>query len=380
LRRSAYRSRRPSETLALILPVARAIGVSRLAEVTGLDRIGIPVFQAIRPLSRSLTVSQGKGITPDAARVSALMEAIELHQAEAIEAETFGTATPTEAALWRRVPAAFEQDRGFDPTVPRGWVHGVDLLGGGAVRVPHGLVSMDCTIPHGDDLWPNTNGLASGNDAIEAQVGALCEAIERDSHARWIAASPSTRRLTAIDPDSIDDRAGRWLVAKVTGAGLRCALWDMSDAHGLATIGCAIIDPARVDTLTLPPAFGAGSHPRAPVALARAVLEAAQTRAALIAGSRDDLADEDYADPGAQRSALIFAMRDFGGGPMRAWRDVPDRDLPTGEAEREVLLRTCDDAGCGVVACLDLGTPGGVTAVARVVVPGFGDHDRPSAR
>ena len=159
-----------------------------------------------------------------------------------------------------------------------------------------------------------------------------------------MAASPSARRATALDPATITDRAGRWLVAKVAHAGLRCALWDMSEAHGIATIGCAIIDPGPIETLTLPPAFGAGCHPRAPVALARAVLEAAQTRAALIAGSRDDLSDEDYADPGAQRSALIFATRDFGGAP-RAWRDVPDRDLPSSAAERDLLLRALRRCG-----------------------------------
>jgi ribosomal protein S12 methylthiotransferase accessory factor len=379
MRRGAFRSLTPGQTLSRILPVARSIGVTRLADVTGLDRIGVPVFQAIRPLSRSLTVSQGKGLTPDAARVSALMEAIELHQAEGIAADAFGPATASGAALWRRMLPAFHQERPFDAALPRGWVTGVDLLGGGALRVPHGLVSMDCTLARPDDLWPNTNGLASGNDMVEAEVGALCEAIERDSHARWMAAPGSARRATAFDPATIDDRAGCWLLAKVARAGLRCLLWDMSAAHGIATIGCAIVEPGPSGALVLPPAFGAGCHPHAPVALTRAVLEAAQTRAALVAGSRDDLADSDYADPGAQRSALMFATRDFGGAPARSWRDVPSHDLPSGDAERDLLLRACADAGCGAVACLDLGAAGGVAAVVRIVVPGFGDHDRPSA-
>jgi YcaO-like protein with predicted kinase domain len=52
--------------------------------VTGLDRIGIPVALATRPNSRSVAVSQGKGLTLAAAKVSALMEAIELWHAEHI--------------------------------------------------------------------------------------------------------------------------------------------------------------------------------------------------------------------------------------------------------------------------------------------------------
>ena len=35
-RRGAHRSRRPADTLARIAPVARALGVTRLADVTGL--------------------------------------------------------------------------------------------------------------------------------------------------------------------------------------------------------------------------------------------------------------------------------------------------------------------------------------------------------
>ena len=77
-RLGTHRRQPPVATLAAIRPIAAHCGVTRLADVTGLDTIGIPVFQAIRPLARSLSVSQGKGVTRVAARVSALMEAIEL--------------------------------------------------------------------------------------------------------------------------------------------------------------------------------------------------------------------------------------------------------------------------------------------------------------
>ena len=52
--------------------------------MTGLDWVGIPVYQAARPNSRSLSVSQGKGLTPTQAKVSALMEALEGFHAEEI--------------------------------------------------------------------------------------------------------------------------------------------------------------------------------------------------------------------------------------------------------------------------------------------------------
>jgi len=73
-RRGTHRVCDPAETLARIVPLLGAFGVTRLADITRLDRIGIPTYQAIRPSSRSLSVSQGKGLTPEAAKVSAAME------------------------------------------------------------------------------------------------------------------------------------------------------------------------------------------------------------------------------------------------------------------------------------------------------------------
>jgi len=63
-------------------PGARRAGITRIAELTGLDTIGIPVFAAIRPMGRSLSTQQGKGATALAARVSALMESLETWSAE----------------------------------------------------------------------------------------------------------------------------------------------------------------------------------------------------------------------------------------------------------------------------------------------------------
>src|SRR5207249_2958495 len=80
-----HRTVPPAETVARLRPLMAGFGITRLADVTGLDRIGLPVFQAIRPLSRSVSVAQGKGLTADAARASALMEAVETWHAERID-------------------------------------------------------------------------------------------------------------------------------------------------------------------------------------------------------------------------------------------------------------------------------------------------------
>src|SRR5205823_9306186 len=79
-----HRTADPGETLARVRPHAARMGITRLGNITGLDRIGIPVAIAVRPNSRSVSVSQGKGYDLPQAMASALMEACEGFHAEEI--------------------------------------------------------------------------------------------------------------------------------------------------------------------------------------------------------------------------------------------------------------------------------------------------------
>src|SRR5687768_1889525 len=66
------------ETFERVRPHLRRAGITRIADITGLDRIGIPVFNAIVPRSQDeLSVYNGKGGTPIDAMTSAVMEAME---------------------------------------------------------------------------------------------------------------------------------------------------------------------------------------------------------------------------------------------------------------------------------------------------------------
>ena len=72
----------PTTLLSGVTPLLASAGITRLANITGLDRIGIPTFSAIRPGASTLSVSAGKGVTVDDARASAAMEALEFFSAE----------------------------------------------------------------------------------------------------------------------------------------------------------------------------------------------------------------------------------------------------------------------------------------------------------
>ena len=74
----------PLRTLERLRPVLAQVGVTRVAVITGLDDVGIPVVMVCRPNGRSLSVSQGKGVDLSAAKVSGIMEAVEAWHAEQV--------------------------------------------------------------------------------------------------------------------------------------------------------------------------------------------------------------------------------------------------------------------------------------------------------
>src|SRR5258708_9957373 len=83
-RGETHRMTAPSETVAQMRKWMPFMGITRIANLTGLDRIGIPVVAVYRPNSRSISVSQGKGANLAAAQASGLMESIEAYHAENI--------------------------------------------------------------------------------------------------------------------------------------------------------------------------------------------------------------------------------------------------------------------------------------------------------
>lgn len=366
--------------LARVRPLAVDAGVTRLADLTGLDRIGLPIWQAVRPLSRSLAVSLGKGAKPATARLSALVETIELHRAERLA----GTGPPrpasaSEAAIWARVPPAYGQSQAFDPARNRHWLPAVDLIGGGRIDVPVDAASMDLARPIAADIRPNSNGLASGSDRDEAIVAALLELLEREAQARWLALPAGGKRATRIMLRSISDRGLRAALARVERAGLRLIAWDMGGAIGVPAYYCALIEPGPRAAVVLPPGIGSACDPDPALALAAAIGEAAQARVMFIAGARDDLADDDYRDPAGQRLKVVQETLAFDADGDRPWRAEPAWAGQGNAALRDWLVARCIDAGACVLPCIDVA--GGDTGLAtiKLFAPGFGDDDRPSA-
>ena len=79
-----HRAIPPKQTIENVKGKLRRIGVTRIAEITHLDRLGIPIYSAIRPLAAegAISIYAGKGATKHQAKASAMMEAFERYSAE----------------------------------------------------------------------------------------------------------------------------------------------------------------------------------------------------------------------------------------------------------------------------------------------------------
>jgi YcaO-like protein with predicted kinase domain len=374
----SHRARPAAETLARIEAEKHRFGITRLAVVTGLDRIGIPVALATRPNSRSVAVSQGKGLTLAAAKVSALMEAIELWHAEHIVRPMVFAA---EQDLPDR-PAPLDVDRlprvaggRYSPSLRMHWIEGRDLMSGRSVLVPHELVHADYThpVPPGHGCFASsTNGLASGGHVLEATCYAICEVIERDALSIWSQRDARLRARSRIDPSTVEGAAARTLWDAFERAGLQVAVWDATSDTGVATFHCLIVESGPGGHIGL----GSGAHPDRAEALARALSEAAQTRLNYITGARDDLRFEEFLPKGRQAKARTAAALLELGPPARDFAAVPSCNAPTFRDDIDWLLERLKAVSVSEVAVVDLTREDVGIPVVRVVIPGLeAPHD-----
>lgn len=374
-----HRTRSPAETLAAYQPLMARCGITRLANVTGLDDVGLPVYVAIRPNSRGLATSQGKGATAEAAKASALMEAIESWHAEHIDRPVRyqsyldlreQAAVCDVDAVDRKAGTVLRLD------TPMPWIEGWDLIGGGPMWVPLDAVTTNFVNAAGFEspFFRSSNGLASGNHLLEACGHALFEVIERDALSLWFVGQQAgaAAKPQQLDLASVDDPPCRASLDLLAAAGIEVAAWDITSDTGIPTYACSIIE--RLDRPRWRPMgsfAGYGTHLHPGVALMRAISEAIQSRLTLVAGARDDLSRPRYAacsNPDDQRRMLHeFAS------PPPALDFRRRRSLATDRFETDLLavVDRLRAVGIAQAVVVDLSKPELGIPVVKAVVPGL---------
>ena len=379
-RQGSHRSVDPTETIERVRPLMAKMGITRIADVTGLDRIGIPVVMVCRPNSRSIAVCQGKGIDNDAATASGLMEAAEIHHAEHVTLP-LKLASFTEIARDHPVidVARLPRVRGnrYHSDLVMLWIEGFDLIGRQRLWLPFEMVRANYTLPlpPGSGCFDaSTNGLASGNIILEAVGHGLCEIIERDANTLWNRLDASARDRTKIDLDTIDDDACREILQRLKTTGFDVTVWETTSDTGVPAFFCVLTDTVQHQAHI---GVGSGCHPARNIALSRALTEAVQVRTTYISGARDDLMPEEYGNPLlARRQAWAKQLK--GPAPARAYRGGPDYRSDTFNEDVAWLLRQVCRVGIEQVVAVNLTQPEFDLPVLRVVIPGLegpDDHD-----
>jgi len=348
------------------------MGITRVADITGLDKIGIPVTMVVRPNSRSLAVSQGKGLSLVSAQVSGIMESVETFHAERITRSlklTDRTTLREDVRVVNTDDMPKSGGKQFQEDVRTLWIQGVDLICGEHVWVPYESVHTDFTVPchSGSGYFPaNTNGLASGNCDAEAIAHALYELVERDAIALWYQRAP--RDCPVVDLDSVDDADAVKLIDRLREVDINIRIWNVTSDIGIPCFHCLIMGE---NSYLADPEFGSGCHPDRRVALLRAITEAVQARTTFIAGSRDDFEPRIYAkEQREMRHASCAAIMKDDVRSIR-FESVPDQVFDTVFEDLEWSIQKLKVQGIKEVIWVDLALPEFAIPVARVIVPGL---------
>ena len=396
----------PEKTLLAVEAIAGKIGVTRIGNITYLDRLGIPNYSVVLPGTEDyIWVYSGKGFTMKQARTSGLMEAVERYSSLPSSYERpfirdsyfelskrYNVLSPDDVC--EPLSIQYKNDMIMD------YVQGFDLVSHEQILVPSALV-MFRYAQGGKAVNPfsfsHTNGLASGNVLEEAICHALCEVVERDASSLADLRSSafpfhfikiltnkfkeSGYEINEIPSDSMVDEPNlfpmldlegainepaRNLVNRFKAANISLMVKEITSDVGIPTFNAASVEWLTQNYGYL--AEGTGTHPDARIALVRAITELAQTRAANIQGARDDLRKINYVGENSE--------------DKRSWQFMnSDRKVSLSEIDSYYNENILDDirlilnhlkvVGLKRAIVVDLTVPWVGIPVVRAIVPGL---------
>ncbi|MFD5144261.1 YcaO-like family protein [Streptomyces sp. NPDC058401] len=299
-----HRVRHPEETWARLGELRDSFGITRIADVTGLDTLGIPVFAAVRPAARTRPLAYGRGATPLLARISAVMESVELWHAEYACPPAEVLRTPArELALPYDVRALPLQPGSLlSEHTPLDWVVAADLVTGAPVPAPRACVAA------GEEAGPEwrppllratADGLAGGNSFEETVVHALYNVIEQDcalapaaTPAPVLYAPAGPGATGPVDPAGVDDPLCAELLARLAAAGVRVTLTRRANRWALPCFSVGLWSKSFPVPVT-----AVGVHGDPGIALGRALTGAARDRLRALAGDGPATASRARATP-----------------------------------------------------------------------------------
>lgn len=386
---SSLRIRTPEETLNIARQYTSRFHISRVTDTTRLDKIGLPVYAAIRPGARrgSIIVTAGKGLRSIEAKVGALMESIEL---------AFSEPENSSLKIFEKLPSELLQipDRSFDildlcPLLgaeipeddPLPAILAEDIVSGKHAYIPAELAFIPT-----EAEWPvyfgyHSNGLASGNIREEAILHGLFELLERDiiSFDRiW-----DSSRFVALE--SLPGHFAP-LIAGTKKANVDLILRTTINSFGMPFFKAYLIDREEINPMYVN--VGYGCHCDASIAAVRAITEAIQSRMSFIQGSREDLSEHTAVFEHLNFREKSRIVRDSVSTLSERENSIRFEDIPFPELKSrelpeilsEVLVHLQDHSFIRSVLVASHTEPAEPIQVVKVVVPGLEFYHQDSNR
>ena len=378
--KGTYRVKDPVDTYDSNEEKLRTAGITRITEITHLDRVKIPVFSSIRPTAQSggVSVYAGKGATVEQARASAMMEGFERYSAEKqdIDQEKISISAyneiKNESVLNPRdllLPKSFENQNIEMQKLE--WIEAEEIISESPILVPANAV-FHPYIPN-REIKPcamamfkgNTNGLASGNVIEEAVLHGIFEVVERDA---WSIFELTKRNKKQIDLDTIENETVSELVEKFTSQGIKIKLMDITADLKIPTIVASADDTVLKDAALL--TLGVGTHLNPEIAAIRALSEVAQSRATQIHGTREDTVRADFMRKAGYENMKrtnkdYFVEED----EKINLSDIENKITGSIKKDIEVSIEEVQKAGLDKVIYYDLTREEIGVNVARVIIP-----------
>ena len=362
----------PGKTIEINEDKLKTAGITRIADITDLDRIGIPIYTAIRPTAEygGVSIYGGKGITKDHAKASAMMEGFERYSAErhgddesviANLNDIENNINPKSLNLPKELEKVDIDDWDLE------WSIGHDIISGNDYYIPTNAVYHPYKAKgNAKSLFKsNTNGLASGNILEEAILHGMFEVIERDA---WSIFELTHKNYSQIDLDSIESDVIKDIIDKFESEGIKIKLMDFTADIKIPTIAASADDTVTKDAGLL--TLGMGTHLDPEVAILRALTEVAQSRATQINGAREDTVRADFArEAGYERMKRInkyyFRQED----EQISLSDIENKSTSSITRDIEIVKDELMANGIEKILYVDLTRPELDVSVVRVIIP-----------
>ena len=365
----------PRETIEINQDKLKKAGITRIADITDLDRIGLPIYTAIRPTAEegAISIYGGKGISKDHAKASAMMEGFERYSAERQNSDETIIATPNEIGRYGdyidpkslNLPKDFEKKDISDINLE--WSKSRDIISGNEYYIPtNAIFHPYASDSNAESLFKsNTNGLASGNILDEAILHGMLEVIERDA---WSIFELTHKNYAQIDIESIESELIIDIIDKFESEGIKIKLMDFTADIKIPTIAASADDTITKDAGLL--TLGMGTHLDPEVAILRALTAVAQSRATQINGAREDTVRADFArEAGYERMKRINKYYFKDDEEKISLSDIENKSTSSITKDIEIVKNELTANDIEKILYVDLTRPEIDVSVVRIVIP-----------